>query len=76
MSDHLCAACVVLVGPFLPQFTELARKLDDLTDTAQGRDPSRADELDRALEEAELVGRTFDRLLCDECRKLGPPFPF
>jgi hypothetical protein len=74
-THELCWACAKATRPFVEPLEEMRRKLVELNKAAEGRDPSRAHELERVHREAYRLARALDAILCAECKKLGPPCP-
>lgn len=68
--SRLCAVCQPKAELFADRMEEMRCKLNRVIQTM--RDP---DELDRLLPDAEKLARSFDAILCAECRKLGPRLP-
>jgi hypothetical protein len=68
MNVGLCAVCLPKAEPYVKRMEEMARKLEAARNGA-------ALDLEQILPEAEKVARSFDALLCAECRKLGPRLP-
>jgi hypothetical protein len=68
MSVRLCAVCLPKAEPYVKPMEEMWRKLD-----AAARDGTALGE--HALADAEKLARSFDAILCPECRKLGPRLP-
>jgi hypothetical protein len=72
---ELCPSCAEAACPLAERFQAMSRKLVELKEDAS-REPSRFAELERVYREAEELARSLDAVLCAECKKLGPPFPF
>lgn len=68
MSVQLCAACSRKGEPFVKPFQEVARKFEEATRAGVALD-------EQFLHDAEKLARSFDALLCAECRKLAPRLP-
>jgi len=70
MISGLCPRCRPAALRFLDPMQNMARKLDEIR-----KAPDNVAELDRLVAEGEKLARSFDAILCAECRKLGPPLP-
>jgi hypothetical protein len=71
----LCDACAPKALPFTDAMIDMSNKLAALRCVTEGGDLSRLAELDRVVADGEKLARSFDAILCDRCRKLGPPCP-
>lgn len=76
MGKHafLCDACCPTAMLFTDRMVDMSRKLGTLR-AAAARDSSRLAELEALLVDAEKLARSFDAILCKQCRKLGPSLP-
>lgn len=63
---RLCATCQPKAEPFIRRMEEMSRKLAVVRDGA---------EVEKLLPDAEKLARSFDAVLCADCRKLGPRLP-
>lgn len=72
MIPSLCPSCRPKALPFARAMREMADKLEAVRGF---NDASRFAEFERVVAEAEVLARTFDALLCERCKKLGPPLP-
>lgn len=70
---NLCPKCKPEALRFLEPLQDMARKLDEIRKFPVTH--ASVAEFDRTLVEAEKLARSFDAILCAECRKLGPPCP-
>lgn len=65
---QLCATCQPKAEPFADRMEAMKRKLAAALESGDLLD-------EQSLRDAEKLARSFDAILCPECRKLGPRLP-
>lgn len=71
-----CETCGPKAAPFAEPFREAAKTLAEIEPLLFVCDPDDVpEEVVRALAGVEKLARAFDAILCEQCKRIGPPLP-